>query len=124
MICLVIGWNRLVIGIKPLGAVKIELNQSYREQLHQLACIVFVRANIEVRIRLLIAEHTQVDTHGRMQRDFLQEVAVVAERVSGEHVVVIGNSERPRLQRSQLRDNQNFRQRKCDTLAQLVLAPQ
>ena len=66
---LIVSRNRLTTRIELDSAVIVQHHQSDRKQLHAFAGIVFVGANIQRHIRLLIAEHRQINAHGGMQRD-------------------------------------------------------
>ncbi|MEZ5458351.1 MAG: hypothetical protein R3E65_03145 [Steroidobacteraceae bacterium] len=119
---LVIGRNRLAGRIEARRAVGVELDEPDREQLHQLARVVLVGAQVRARHGALVAEHRQVHTHRRMQRDVLEQHPEIAEGVAREHVVEVGGRETEVLQRPNLRDHHDLRQREGDALAQLVLA--
>ena len=59
-----------------------------------------------------------------MQRDFFKQIPVIAKRVSRQQIVVAGKSIGKLVKNAQLRDNHDFRQRKGDTLPQLVVTVQ
>ena len=57
---LVVGGNGLGGAVGLDAAIEVELDQTDREELHQLARIVLVRADVACGVGLLIAEHQQV----------------------------------------------------------------
>ena len=74
---LVIRGNRLIV-VQPLRAVFVELIKPDREQLQQLARVIFV--GFAARRRLVI-HHVQIAAHGRTERDILNDLPVVFERI-------------------------------------------
>ena len=81
----------LILRIEFGAAIEIDLDQSDREQLHQLACIVLVGTDIQYRIGLLITQHAEVNTHCRMQGHYVHKVAIVAERIERQLIVIIAD---------------------------------
>jgi hypothetical protein len=113
--------NGLAQRVALRRAVRVELHEADGEQLHELARVVFVGADISRRVRFLIAEHREVHAHHRVQRHVLHQGAEVAECVARQRVVVVGEPERILCERD-LRHHHDLRQRPGDALAQLVVA--
>ena len=88
--------NRLAAGVVQRLSLVVELEQPDREQLHELARIVLVGPDVACGVGLAVAEHRQVDAHGRVQRHVLQQLAEVAEGIRRERVVVARRREVPR----------------------------
>ncbi len=118
---LVVGRDRLQEGVEQHAAVGIELQESDREQLLDLARVVLVGADVVRRVRLAVPEHAQVAPHDRALRDVLEQRAVVAQAVLHEHVVVPGHAQRVGAERrGDVRDDEDLAQREGHALAQLV----
>ena len=120
---LVVRRDRLVVGVQLRRAVRVELDQADREELHELARVVLVGADIELRVRLPVPQHREIDAHHRVQRDLLDQLAEIAEGVARERVVVVREADRIPVGERDLRGDQDLRQRPCHALAQLVAAP-
>ena len=117
---LVIGRNRLAARSLH-GAVRIEPDQPDRKQLHDLARVVFVGADVGVEIRLAVLEHRQVVAHDRTQGHVFEQVAVVAEGAVDEQVVVVGHRDRIAFDGAALvRNDEQLTEREGNTLAQLI----
>jgi len=84
-----IGRNRIAIGVEPKRAVRIQLEQPYREQLHDFTGIVLVGKNVVGRIGATVVDMAQVDSHCRMQRDITQQVAKISEGIRKQSIVVV-----------------------------------
>ena len=111
-----------VLPVQPRRAVGIEFDQANRKKLHEFAGVIFVRSNIQCGVRVFVAEHAQVDAHGRMQRNDLHQVPVVTECMQDKPVVEVGEGIRCIYQCAELRYDHDFRQGKCNALPQLIRA--
>ncbi len=120
-VVLAVGRLRIAEQVELLGAVGIELVKPKRHQLHHFAGVVFVRMAAGVGVFLLVAQRVEVDAHHRMQGHVLQKVAVIAEGVAFQHVVIVGRAARVDIGIGQ-RGDEDFRQGKGHALAQLVVA--
>ena len=118
---LVVGRDRHVVAIEHPGAVRIQSLESDGEQLQDLARVVLVRMRSLERILLLRLDHVQVVAHRRVQRDFLQQGAVVAEGVAVQHVHPGGHRLGIQIRRGVGHD-EDLRQREGGAGAQLRLA--
>ena len=78
-------------------SVRIKLQQTNREKLHQFAGIILIG------LGLVAVSHVQVVAHVRVQGDGLEDAAVVAERVADEDVVPLRHLDRLAVQRVVLR---------------------
>ena len=113
----------LTLSIDLAGAVGVELPQSDREQLHDLARVVLVWVAIDGRICLLVAYMTEISAHAGMHRHLHQDVEVVAKSVADKDVIVIGHAEHLILQVGiATRGNEDLTECKGDTLTELVLS--
>ena len=102
-------------------AIGVQLHQTDREQLHDLAGVVLVRSYVVERIGLLVAEHRQVAPHHRAQGDRFQQIPVIAERVLAKHVVVACQRHGFAAESSALiRHHKDLTESKCGALTQLV----
>jgi hypothetical protein len=73
------------------------------------------------RVGALVAQHVEVNTHRGAQGHVFEQLAIVGERVVDEHVVVVRLTVRKLVdQGGPGRDDEDFRQREGDALAQLV----
>ncbi len=104
-------------------AVRVQFVETDGEELHHLARVVLVGHAIARRVLLAVAQVRQVEAHHRMERDLIEELAVVAEGVPAEHVE-IGSDAALELGDGRVleRDHEDLRQRERDTPAQLILA--
>ena len=117
---LVVGWNFPPLCVRSGAAIEIQFDQPDRKELHELASVVLVRADVALRIRALVTEHAQIDAHGRMQRDCFEEFAKIAEGVCDQQVVVAGHGVRHYKQRADVGNHHDLRKRERDSLAQLI----
>ena len=77
-------------GIGFGSAIGVELVQADGEQLHHLARVVFIGLAAR-RIFFPVALGVEEKAHGRVQRDGLQQVAVIPKGLRGQRVPVVGN---------------------------------
>ncbi len=120
---LIVGRQRFAGRVERPRPVGIQLDESDREELHELARVVFVGTDVTHRVRLLVAEHVEKPAHRRVQRHVLEQLAVVAKGAASEQVVVIRSRERHVHERTVLGDDQDLREREGDALTQLVGRP-
>ena len=88
---LVVCGDRLSRSVCLHRGVGVQLTQTDGEKLHQLTGIVLIRSNVQRGIRLLIAQHAEINAHRRMQCHDLQQVPIISECIQGKLVVVIGD---------------------------------
>ena len=102
-------------------AIRVELVEAEREQLHQLARIILVGDGAGRAIGLLVAEEGQERRHRRIGRDRVEQCAIIAERIVHQHVDVGGGGELlPVEVHAADSDDQHVEQRHPDALTQLV----
>ena len=111
--------DRFAVGAHLGTAVQVQFHQADRKQLQHFTCVVFIRMNSFCRIVFLALDHVQVVPHGGVQRDFFEQTAVVAKRVSVQYIHVRRHGVRPQVWRH-VGDHHDLRQRKCHAPAQLV----
>jgi hypothetical protein len=96
---LVVSRQRYALRILLHTAIGVELHEPDRHQLHELAGVVLVRTDVEGVVRLLVAEHVEIEPHRRMERHVLHQLAEIAKGVAGEGVVIVRECERITIQR-------------------------
>ena len=64
--------------VQARRAIAVQLHQTDAEQLHDLACVVFVGHATRERVFLAVAQHVQVTAHAHAEGDFLQKLSVRA----------------------------------------------
>ena len=87
-IVLSIGFDRLALCISLHRSVGIELVESDREQLHDLARVVLVRLAPGGGVFLEVAARVQIEAHRRVQRYLLEQRPEIAEGVCCKKVPV------------------------------------
>ncbi len=105
---LIVGGNRLALRVLAWRAVGIQFDQPDGEELHQLARVVFIRADVARGIGFLVAEHREIHTHRRVQRHVLHQLPEIPESVAGEQVVVVGERVGTVVQRALLGDDHDL----------------
>ena len=90
---LVVSWHRVEFGIEDEGAVGPEAIQADGEELQDLAGVVLIGNAANGDVAIAVPEHIEIPAHGGMERDRLEERAVIGEGIVGQRVVVRG--ERP-----------------------------
>ena len=115
---LIIGRYRCAVGILHRRAVRIQLDQTDREQLQYFPGVVFIRMGALGRVLLFGLKHVQVITHCRMQRHTFENRAVVIERMTIERVHIGRHRHRVQV-RCDVRDHEYLRECKGDTGTQL-----
>ena len=109
-----VGRNRLSLVVELRRAIDIEPHSTDREQLQDLARVVLVRPGARVVVDV------EVVPHRRIERDVVEQLAVVAERVAIEDLKV---GRHPAWLRDfDAGDDDDLVQRERDALAQLIFA--
>jgi hypothetical protein len=117
---LVVGRKRIAGAVHRHAAVGLQLHEPDREQLHELAGVVLIGADVARRIRPLVAEHIEVRSHRRVQGDVFDQLAELTERAAGEHVVIVRGRKRHKEQFAVLRYNHDLRESEGNALSQLI----
>jgi hypothetical protein len=83
--------------------------------------VVLIRADVLGRIRLAVAQHGQIHAHGRMQGHLFEQLAIIAECIARQHVVVRGQCVRLVAEPAVgIGHHEDLRQGKRNALTQLV----
>ena len=117
---LVVGGKRIAGRVHRHAPVRVQLYQPDREQLHELAGVILVGADVARRVGLPVAEHVEERAHRRVQGHVFHQLAEVTERSAGEQVVIIRGRKRHLEQFAVLRHNHDLRKREGNALAQLI----
>ena len=118
---LVIGRDRLVLGVQAQRAVRVKLVEADREQLQDLAGVVLVGIEPQLGDRLAARRHVEVDPHGGAERHRLQQLAEVAETVLRQEVEIRRQPLRVVAHVGvHVRDHEELGEREGDPLAELV----
>ena len=86
--CLIVSRNRLARRIFQQRPIRIQTVQADGKELQDFTRIVFIR------IRLLVVGHVQIVAHGGIQRDLVQQLSEVSERVAIQGLQVWSESAR------------------------------
>ena len=81
-VVLPVGRDRLTSLVELLRAIRIQPDRADREELEDLARVVLVGP------RARVAVHVEVVAHRRVERDLVEQVAIVAEGVAVEDLEV------------------------------------
>ena len=126
-----IGGHQAAIGIEDIRAIVPLPVQADREELHDLAGIVFIRMPACRIVALLIGAHVEVETHGRREGHGLEDATEGAaaretrrgQAVVDELIVVVGENASVVVQRTGVvipRHHHDLAHRKGEALAELV----
>ena len=118
---LVVAGNRLTVGIELLRAIRVQLEQTDRKQLHDFARVVFVWLGVATRVRLIVVHHVEEIAHGRVQGDVFKELPEIAEGVAGQRIPVGGHGLGMTVHAVAVGgDDHDFTEGEGDTLTELI----
>ena len=117
---LVVGGDELALGIEHQRAIRVHAIEPDGEELLDLPRVVFVRNAARRLVGLVIAQHVEIAAHRRVQGHVFEQGACVAEGIGQQHVVVIADRVGAIGERAGGGDDQDFAERECDALAELV----
>mmetsp|Transcript_41477 Transcript_41477/g.125633 ORF Transcript_41477/g.125633 Transcript_41477/m.125633 type:complete len:401 (-) Transcript_41477:1558-2760(-) len=120
-----VGGYGLAVRVDLLRPVHVQLEQSDREELHDLPCVILVRiesppVTIEGILHSLVVLERQPHSHEVAVRHLPQDVAVVPERVPYEGVVVVGPDLGLAIDPLRDRDGDDLIQCPRDALTELI----
>jgi hypothetical protein len=108
-----------LVLIQHAASVGIELGKAEREQLHQLARVIFIGRCALGWVRLIVIRHVQIAAHSGIERDGFDDVAIIVESVIAKDSPV--GRKRVSMNARLLGDYPDFAERERHTLAQLIL---
>jgi hypothetical protein len=104
-----------------VAAVRVQLIEPEREQLHQLPSVVLVGGCAFGRIAFIVIRHVQIAAHGGIEGDGFDDVSIVSKRVVAENPPV--GRIRVGVRHSRFgRNHPNLAQDESDSLPELILA--
>ena len=107
-----------MVGVEHRSSVGIQLGQAQREELHQLAGVIFVGGGAFDGVGFIVVRHVQIGAHGGTQGDGFDDVGVAAEGVIAEDSPV-GRKGVSRMHRN-LRHHPDLREDERHALPQLI----
>src|SRR5215467_15053981 len=115
---LVVGWNILILSILDDGSVRVQTIEPDREELKNLACIVFIRS------RLIVIRHVEIGTHGGVQCDVVHQLPEVSKCIAIQGLQIRSQPARVSLSDGVTIDDENLMQCERDALPQLIISVQ
>ena len=123
-VAVVVGRDRLAAGVELAAAIGVQFPQPDGEQLHDLSGEILIGIAVDRGIRLLVAGMAEIHAHRGMEGDIEQQVAVVAEGVADQGIVVVRHRLRFFFQlRVPAGDHEDLGQGEGDALTELVRCP-
>jgi hypothetical protein len=114
-----VGRDGVACQVEPRRPVRIEEVHADREELKDLAGVVFVRRDVRRRRRGVVVDHVEVAAHRRVQGQVVEDLPIVLEGVVQEHVQV--RRHLAGLRDLEPRNNEDLVEREGDALTELVV---